>query len=276
MQAEILHLENELKNIELEDSRSKEMSRSMLHASLFNLKRSSDGCHDTQWRKVLEIREKLKCYNNALVLFSHVQGLPVPCMRDIKTLQEWLDRPEGGDFFLQGREADTWNDQDDVLTLSRSQADRDWLTGFLNDFVVPWYHLYSSRWSKVCPLISDLIRQTPSNTVRKCPRSGESNGVWHYRYEPLVALVNGISTLLSSLLPSASIFTLYFLQRPIARLAAIMVFSTLFSLTLSVMTKARRVDVFAATTASVSSCRILLLPLMIAYLLASLRSRPSL
>lgn len=63
MQAEILHLENELKNIELEDSRSKDISCTILHASLFNLKNSSGTSHDTQWRKVLEIREKLKCYS---------------------------------------------------------------------------------------------------------------------------------------------------------------------------------------------------------------------
>lgn len=80
----------------------------------------------------------------------------------------------------------------------------------------------------------------------------DDNGVWHYQYDTMVVIVNTISTVLLSLLLSASIFTLYFLERrgrPIARLAAIMVFTTIFSSTLCLMTKARRIDIFAATTA---------------------------
>lgn len=65
------------------------------------------------------------------------------------------------------------------------------------------------------------------------------------------AAVNAISTLLSALLPSTSIFLLYFLSSPVARLAAIMLFTTVFSSVLSTVTKARRADVFAATTALV-------------------------
>lgn len=87
--------------------------------------------------------------DKALVLYSRVQKLPDPGSRDLHTLQEWLDRPEGGDFFLQGREADTWNDEDDVLTLSRRQADRDSITGMVNDLIIPWYHCLRSRWNKV-------------------------------------------------------------------------------------------------------------------------------
>lgn len=70
-------------------------------------------------------------------------------MRDLNTLREWLDRPEGGDFFLQGREAETWNHQDDVLTLSRYHTERDVLTGFINDSVFPLFHHLRSRLNKV-------------------------------------------------------------------------------------------------------------------------------
>lgn len=85
----------------------------------------------------------------ALVLFSRVQALPRPCTTDLNTLHEWLDRPEGGDFFLQGREADMWNCRDDVLTFPRCEAERDLLTGFVSDFVVPWYHSFCHRWLRV-------------------------------------------------------------------------------------------------------------------------------
>ncbi|KAI4238447.1 MAG: hypothetical protein LQ349_001100 [Xanthoria aureola] len=232
MQAEIIHLASELATVEREDERSEDNSRSSLHKSIFNLKASGGSTHCYQWRKVLEVREKLEQYNKALVLYSRVQKLPDPGSRDLHTLQEWLDRPEGGDFFLQGREADTWNDEDDVLTLSRRQADRDSVTRIVNDLIIPWYHCLRSRWDKGA-------------------RATDINGVWFYHYDTMVTTINAISTLLSALLPSTSIFVLYFLQSPIARLAAAMVFTTIFSSTLFLITKARRIDVFAATTALV-------------------------
>lgn len=80
--------------------------------------------------------------------------------------------------------------------------------------------------------------------------SGEDwNGVWHYEEDGLVKVANTISTFLSSLLPTTSILVLYFVKAPLARLAAVMVFTALFSLTLAIVAKARKADVFAATTA---------------------------
>jgi hypothetical protein len=64
-----------------------------------------------------------------------------------------------------------------------------------------------------------------------------------------VAVASAISTVLSSLLPTISILALYFLRSPLNRLAFIMIFTAIFSLTLATLAKAKRIDVFAATTA---------------------------
>ncbi|KAL9036090.1 MAG: hypothetical protein Q9180_004498, partial [Flavoplaca navasiana] len=148
MQAELLNLENELKSIEFDDQSSKDIHRASLHTSVFDLKESSGSEHQLQWNKAMEIRDKLERYNKALVLFSQVQALPNPSLRDLHTFQEWLDRPDGGDFFLRGREAEMWEEEEDVLTLSRHQANKDIVTGFVNDVVVPWYHDLRCRWDK--------------------------------------------------------------------------------------------------------------------------------
>lgn len=66
MQAELLHLENELKSIELDDESSKDIHRASLHASVFNLKESSGGDHQLQWNKAIEIRDKLERYSKSL------------------------------------------------------------------------------------------------------------------------------------------------------------------------------------------------------------------
>ena len=66
-----------------------------------------------------------------------------PKGEDVLTLREWLDRPEGGDFFLRGREAEIWDDRDDLITLDRSEAEGDSLTRLIRDKLIPWYHY---RW----------------------------------------------------------------------------------------------------------------------------------
>lgn len=87
--------------------------------------------------------------DRALVLHSQVQALPAACARDLRTLKEWLARREGGDFFLRGREAGTYDCKDDFLTLSSRQADKDSLTAFVNESVIPFYHGLSCRWNRV-------------------------------------------------------------------------------------------------------------------------------
>lgn len=69
-----------------------------------------------------------------------IQKLPRPSKRNVKVLQEWLERPEGGDFFLRGREAEIWDQDKDLVTLSNASANRDRLTGLITDSIIPWYH----------------------------------------------------------------------------------------------------------------------------------------
>ena len=63
MQAELLHLERELEDIEEEDKRSGDKSRSTLHESFHILKASSRQAGNMQWRKRLEIRKLLQVYS---------------------------------------------------------------------------------------------------------------------------------------------------------------------------------------------------------------------
>jgi hypothetical protein len=46
-----------------------------------------------------------------------------------------------------------------------------------------------------------------------------------------------------------SIFVLYFVRTPLARLGSIVAFTVLFSAILAIIARARRIDCFAATTA---------------------------
>lgn len=58
-----------------------------------------------------------------------------------------------------------------------------------------------------------------------------------------------VSTVVASVLPLCSIVILYLIKSNGLRLAAIVVLTAFFSLALAVMTNARKIEVFAATSA---------------------------
>ena len=68
LQAELVHLEAELKDIENENKFSGDAERAAFQVSLFDLKESSDSNKDLQWRKVLEVRNKLREYSGFIFL----------------------------------------------------------------------------------------------------------------------------------------------------------------------------------------------------------------
>ncbi|MCJ1462994.1 hypothetical protein MMC07_001598 [Pseudocyphellaria aurata] len=246
MQAELVHLEAELENIEREDKHSKNGDK--FEVSLFDLKASSCTENDIQWRKVLEIRSKLQQYSAALLQYSSIQKYEKPHKRHLNILREWLDRPEGGDFFLRGREAETWKTDADLIALSTRKAEKDVLTRLISERVIPWYHRYWGHRFKVLFSSSSSITLA-ENVPWSTQKDEDFNGVWHYEDATFVAVVNVISIVLSSLLPTTSILVLYGIHKPGVRLAVIMVFTALFSLTLTTVAKAKRIDIFAATTA---------------------------
>lgn len=177
-----------------------------------------------------------------------IQKLAKPTSRDIDFLREWLDRPEGGDFFLRGREANTWQVNSDFIKLCGQWSDIDALTGAIYNWIIPWYHHVWGHRAKVCwhPRASNLAELIKAEKLSK---SREWDGVWVYDRAMLTAVANGISTLLASLLPASSILILYSLPKPATRLAVSILFITLFSFVLTTVSNARRVDVFAATAA---------------------------
>lgn len=55
--------------------------------------------------------------------------------------------------------------------------------------------------------------------------------------------------IISSLLPVVCIIILYFVQKPLIRLVLILVFTTIFAVTITLVAEARRVEIFAACAA---------------------------
>lgn len=88
------------------------------------------------------------------------------------------------------------------------------------------------------------------------PFDAES-GLYHYRKGNIRAISHLVGILLASMIPAASIFTLYYVPHMTDRLGVILAYSALFSICLGVFTTARRVEIFGATAAYVSFLSIL-------------------
>jgi hypothetical protein len=67
MQSELIHLEEELRKLELEDSRSEQSYKSKYSCDCFFLYTSTTEGDDRQLRLVLEIKAKLKEYSKHMV-----------------------------------------------------------------------------------------------------------------------------------------------------------------------------------------------------------------
>ncbi|KAI4263110.1 MAG: hypothetical protein L6R42_001733 [Xanthoria sp. 1 TBL-2021] len=230
MQAELVDLEDQLYDIESQDKKSRNRNKVLFSSSVQTLRKSASTRDNDQWMKYKKVQEKMHAYNDALLQYLSLRKVAKPTSNDVKVLRDWLEQDTGGALFLKGIENTTWKANEDFLSLDPEQAGRDSLTRLINQKLVPWYH---RRWG---------YRSKPSS-------SAEWDGVWDYHKDKLEKIANGISTLLAALLPSISILILYFVSKPASRLITISLFSVVFSLILTTVSAAKRVEVFAATTA---------------------------
>jgi hypothetical protein len=142
--------------------------------------------------------------------------------------------PQGGNFFLQGFEADPWEPpySADLVVLS-SGGQKDDLARYIREKMAQWYHNHVRRY----------LPRPSENGEQKW------SGFSEYSDQTFVTIGNLVCMVLSSLVPTSSIFALYFIKSIVARLAIITVTSLLFSFVMTVIAQGNRVDVFAATTA---------------------------
>lgn len=135
----------------------------------------------------------------------------------------------------QGIERETWDLESgntDHISLSPQHGEGDPLTNFIYDFNPGWYHRHiGHRW-----------KQPPTTT-------NSVGALFEYQNSKLDRVGRTLRTLLSTLLPTSSIFVLYYVRSSLVLLGLILVFTALFALTVQLTSRARPVEIFAATTA---------------------------
>lgn len=223
-----------------------------------DLKYGEDG-ESEQWLQVLELRQLLKQYSktayykadsplhadirsdDALLAMRQTTALPAASAGNLGTLQAWLKDREGGNHFLRSGEGEVWQEYaSDLVSLSEKEANQDFVSRWILDKFIPWFHSVARDGRDVrC-----LTLQNPAFG----PESFETN-LAVYQSDTVVAVINFTTTLVAGILPVAAIFTLYYVHLPLARMLVISAFTIVFGLVFTVMTNARRSEYFVATAA---------------------------
>jgi len=176
----------------------------------------------------------------ALLQYRQLCLLPPVHRSSLHVLRDWQHQPEGGGNSLHGQESSAWEEayEKDLTSLTSPQNDADPLSRWIGTVLIPWFHEVLGYRCKREVTIHDL----ETGQQVKTP-------IHEYSDSHLQSAVHALSTILSSLLPTVPMFALYFISHPLLKIGAIIAFTCVFSAVLILMTKARRIDCFAASAA---------------------------
>jgi len=232
LQAEVTVLEDEVKELSKADQAAPDLKRKLYHISFEQMRELSVEGDDLQWNKLMQLREKITEYNNALLQVAALNKLPAAEEYDVNFLVDWLDRPDQGKRFLRGLESQTWGgkNQRDLVAVSARGIHNDPFTSWITDRLFPFLHRHGLAGK------SNSTERIELGVAGKQDRS----------FNRAAALV---ATVLSSLLPTICIIILFFVRPLLIRLILILVFTVVFVVLLTLVTDTRRVESFAACAA---------------------------
>jgi hypothetical protein len=167
-QAELVELENTLREYQKEDKQSGHEDRQRYGFNWDILQYSAnpeakEGNDSGQWNTILEIREKLEAYretngqlkrfsepgrltrvkiDEALLRHSRVLELRRPLQQQVKSLDTWMQRPSMGNVYLTGADRNIWSDPniEDMVALKPASPD----DNFTTDLTLTLVHRYHS------------------------------------------------------------------------------------------------------------------------------------
>jgi hypothetical protein len=150
-----------------------------------------------------------------------------------------LNQDKHSHAFPTGLEADTWSTEylTDLTSIRDQNKDKDLLSGWIDQHLVPWYHHKISYKRHEAVAVPEAWGGEGSGPLR----------VHHYSESVVTSAVTAIGTILSSLLPAISMLALDWIDAPVSRMCAIVVLTFMFSIVFMLVTKGKRAECFAAT-----------------------------
>jgi hypothetical protein len=174
--------------------------------------------------------------DETLLLLTHLKSHPSPNKSDHSFLLHWFRHPSLGSLPLLSLDQFTYlsSPPSSLLALTPRQG-TDPIYTLLSAKLLSIYHFLLGKYLK---------------TSAPHPQDLEANArYFEYKDKYLLRTANCLGSLISSGLLVTSILVLYFVRDMAARLGVVAVFTVAFSLGLSLLTSARKVEVFAGTAA---------------------------
>ncbi|KAH8751521.1 hypothetical protein BGZ57DRAFT_973954 [Hyaloscypha finlandica] len=230
LQAEIVHLEQELAKLVNRDLAH--LDRGDFAKDWWTLAHANGAEAQQQWKKILKIRKKLGKYNNSLLKQASIAGLGNPSHVDLDFLRSWLERPSMGYFPIRGQDQAAWDprDEDDLIAI-KARTSPDPFSKWFTDSLVRVYHRF----------LGEKFKKQSSPSL--------GDGIFTYKETHLCSILRILSTVVASILPVLSVVTLCLVNSNALKLGLIVLFSACFAFALALMTNARTIEVFAATSA---------------------------
>lgn len=149
LQAEIAHLEEDLGELAEQGSENPELR---YHGrDWWSLANGDDKSSQEHWHKVLQLRDKLELYNDAVLKQARLARLDKPSRHELRFLRTWMERPRMGNFPLLGMDRRTWDEEheDDLMAL-RARPASGVFSSWVAETVVPIFHRFIGERFKVC------------------------------------------------------------------------------------------------------------------------------
>jgi hypothetical protein len=180
-----------------------------------------------------------------IALLRDQYSQPCPTRNNFNLLAHWFRSADLGNSPLLGIDREIYKREaplSSLLALSPQQSP-DPLSSFFLNVVLEIYHKVNIG------LIERLRRRAFNLQPLDLEANSRSRKLFVYKEVNFLRLADVVGSFISSFWLVASIMTLYFIKDVRARLAVIAVFTTTFSLILSLLTRARKAEVFAGSAA---------------------------
>ncbi|KAH8685797.1 hypothetical protein BGZ60DRAFT_523076 [Tricladium varicosporioides] len=245
LQAELIALENEYLEFAKRDRNNK--GEFEFYDSDWYLLSTSQArnCGGEQWQKALQIREKLREYYECVLRYSQIENTPQPRKRDVTMLEDWISQPDLGGLFFSGPDLSPGRNSlfdkahsHDLMTLSHRTGENDLFTRLLAG---PIFH----GLERVFRMLKKPLPHDPENP-------GAQSNAFEYSDKHIIRTIDILGSIVASMTPLLSVVILYFVKSLGTRLAVLCIFTLLFSICLALVTKARRIEIFACTAAFAS------------------------
>lgn len=160
-----------------------------------------------------------------------MRDLQSPAKTNLAFFRDWLTRKKMGGCPILGADRHAWDEETeyDLIALVHSK-DTDSFTNWVCRTIVPGFHAVLGRY------------------VKKPVAWDPESGICDYSESTILTVLDICGTVVSSLLSISAIVVLYLVSNMSVRLGIVAAFTAVFALVLALMTKARRVEIFVATT----------------------------